>query len=590
MILLILGLFLLAAPLFLILFFQDKKEGFITVFFCWLIGETVLFAGTQALGVFSFWPVAVVQLFAVAAIGFFLCKRKIKLQNISVDWALIVLVIFSVAALWLVHFHYTGQMNLATDETVGYHQASGMVYPYPYFSDEWDAVGLINYSVSTHHLPLVNPLNHVPFFNILFSFYSLLAGMCLLLQVNPLFAYVWLSMFFNVSMIVVGCVLLRFLKLSKGVSLVSAMSLLFIVSAANLPGFWHLLPMNIGALFLLLGLCFLALKKEKLALATIIPIAFFYPAFDLFYGVALLAFFLQTHWQNKTLRNRILWGGIITVALVVFLAVIIFLLAPSSATFQFLLSKLWHGSFSGDFIPQYLFYFIIPLWSLVLFVFSLRRWRQTVWLLAPIVLGAVYWVFYSQSSAVILLEYERVVFLTSVLVVLVCGFGLQLIFDWLDNKNKGSRFPISAYIAIIITLCFFISLPWYTQNQNWKHLILINPATSEEGFPKAPANQYLTQDDLTLFSGISGSTFLSLPWKGLVVGVATGNTPVLAKEGTVSVGDQSMLDSFTAADCKTKLDMAHAGKMQYIYLYQFSCPGFKPLGESSEGLDLYQVQ
>ena len=94
--------------------------------------------------------------------------------------------------------------------------------------------------------------------------------------------------------------------------------------------------------------------------------------------------------------------------------------------------------------------------------------------------------------------------------------------------------------------------------------------------------------DVKIFKGIEQKKFLSTPWKGLVIGVATNNYPAVAKEGIMSVGNPQLVSQFLMADCEAKSNLAKNYKLDYIYLYEFNCPGFTKIDKSSENLYLYK--
>lgn len=534
--------------------------------FFWIVFETLLAVLLQVFGYFYFWPVFVVNLLAALVVIYYFFK-KFKIDCLPAEalaevGIMVFVVLVSVATLYQVHYNYTGKINLATDESVQYHEVKNMAYQYPYFSDEWDAVALINYSISSHSLPFKNPLDNSFFPNFATPFYSFLAGLVLLLKIDPLTSYNFLAIFINTLIVLICYTFLRISNLSKIVSAITALSILYITAGANLPGVWHLIPVHLGIIFCLLGFCFMLLNKPKMVISSGVAVLLFYPLLIVFYGLALAVYFLP---KTNFFKNK-------------------FVKMPAVA--GLLISRLFYPSLSGKFVPQYIFYYVIPIFSLVFFVFGIYYvFKKYKWLFSQFVLGAIFWILYSFVFYRIIIEYERVVFFTSIIVVIISGFGLKIVFDYLDKEK-----PISKYIGFCFLLFFVLFIPFYTANSFWQKFILVNPVSWEEIYPKAPANNYLVKSDIDLFKNIKNKKFLSIPWKGLVIGVATNNYPLVAKEGTISAGNIQTLNQFIQADCKKKENMAKNLKLDYIYLYEFSCEGFKSIGQSSEKFILYEVE
>jgi hypothetical protein len=133
-------------------------------------------------------------------------------------------------------------------------------------------------------------------------------------------------------------------------------------------------------------------------------------------------------------------------------------------------------------------------------------------------------------------------------------------------------------------------IPFYTSQARWEKLILIDQRSGLKSFPKSPANNYLTQDDLKIFENIKGKKFLSIPWKGTVVGVATGNYPVMTKEGTISKGAEGDANLFLGSSCEKKSEMAEEMNLDYVYFYEFDCSEFREKARSGENFVLYQFE
>ena len=579
----IIGIILLGLPFLLATLFKDKKRGFVYLIFGVILFHTALAFFTQLFGVFYYsvilWAIIPADVITLGVLWKY--RNKISFKIYKIDWVVILVIIIAFLSLYQVHYNYTGKINLATDTTVSYHEVKNMEYAYPYFSDEWYAVSLIKHSVNSHSLPLWNDLSNSFFLNLEMFFHSFTAEIMLILSLNPLTQYVLLSIFFNVLIIILAYVFLRISKVSKLSSAIASLSILYMTCGANLPGIWNLIPVHLGIIFCLIGFCFMAMDNFWLALAASLPVIFFYGPLFIFYGLA-LAVFLAIKFK-ESIKNHInaIIFSIITILLATPVICIILMISPLFGTVNYIFSRVFYISLYGPNIATINFYNIIPVWAILLAILGLPLiFKNKKWLFSVLALGIIYWIFYSFTITRFVIEYERVVFFISIIIAIISGFGLQ----WLEARVRFLKY---AWIGAL--LLFLILVPFYTQREGWSKITLANIYNGVRSYPKAPANNYLTEGDLKIFSGITNKRFLSLPWKGTVIGVATDNYPLVGKEGIISPGSRSDLLRFGSLDCNGKKNMAKSYKIDYIYMYNFDCPGFKKTSRSQEGLILYKV-
>lgn len=592
MVYLILGLILLVCQFLPMFLFSDKKRGFVYNLFYWIIFQSGLAVLTQLFGIFYFWVIFGINLLASLLI-FLYCYKKINFKNIKIDWPVLIIVLISVFTLFQVHYNYTGKINYSTDQNAGYHQIKNMNYPYPYYSDEWDAVGLINYSTNSHRLPVVNPLDNNVYFNLAIPFFSFLAEANLLLGLNALYSFNFLAIFVSTLIVVLCYLFLLKNELGWKVSSICALSILYITSSANLPGIWHLVPVHFGILFSLMGFYFLLESNIRLALVSGLCILLFYPPLIIFYGLAILVYvFSQAKSGGKDIKKYI-W---ILLSCIIFLAVFSYFLYilpyfyPKSLNFiNMVFNRLYYKSFSGNLIAEYKIYYVLPVFIILFFLFGIVEvFNKNKWIFSQLILGVFFWFLYSFLTYRIIIDFERVVLYTSIIIIITSAFGLKKIFDYFDQKYP--KYSVSKYITPLFLIFFVAFIPFYTSSAKWDKFVYVDATGQVRASVRAVANIYITQEDLDLFRNIKQKKFLSIPWKGLVIGVATNNYPLVAKEGIVSTGNAKNLSDFLQADCKGKLDMAKSFKLDYIYLYEMDCPGFEKIGESKEGLFLYKAK
>jgi len=294
----------------------------------------------------------------------------------------------------------------------------------------------------------------------------------------------------------------------------------------------------------------------------------FYPPLIIFYGLA-LAIFLE----NK--KPFLIWGAVIILA---FLALAIF----SNSLFKFALGHIFFKSYTGSFFPRFNLLDVAPLPAIILAFFAVRKiFREKKWLFYQLGLGLFLWIFYTLTLQRIVIGHERALFFTSIIICIFSGFGQEEIKKYL---------PKLKYAQIAGLVFFLLFIPFYTQWETWRNLILTDPVAQADSIPMAPANNYLTQDDLRIFKNIENKKFFSAPWKGTVIGVATGNYPATTKGGTITMDSKNpgIYQKFMKAGCGEKINIAKERNVDYVYSMPFSCPEFIEKDRSSEGFVLYE--
>ena len=597
MIVTILGIILLIFPFVFAGFFVDKKKGFIYILFFLLLFQTVLGLLTQALGIFYYNVIFGCTLAAdfILFLAFVKLKFKDK-KNFyfnfkNIDWVIIAVAVISVLSLYQVHYNYTGQISLATDTTPIYHNVKNEVYPYPYFSDEWYAVSLVQGTINNHSLPIRNILDNTFVLDLEIFFHSFISQIMLFLGLNPLLFYTVLSIFLNSLIILLIYLFLRINNVSKLASGICSLTALYIACSGNLPGIWHLIPFSTGIIFFLIGISFMELKSSKAAILAFCTALLFYLPLIPFLTVGLSVFLISKISTSKEKLFKIISETVVFLFFALPVAYILLMISPLRGTVNYIFSRIFFVSLTDPFIVQLSFYRVMPVLAIFLaipglyFLCKNKKWV----LLSELIFGAILWLIYSFTTTRFFIEYERVVIFTSVIAVIISGFGLKQIEGYVKIKFKKNGSNIIKTAEIIALSVFLIMVPFYTQSDNWKNFVLIDSANGAVAYPKSPANNYLTLDDLRIFKNIKNKIFLSIPWKGTVIGVATGNYPVLVKDGNIMMGTQNMLDNFLNSDCKAKEDEVKKLNLNYIYIYEFNCPEFKEIDKSSEGFVLYKT-
>ncbi len=553
---------------------------------------------TQVFGLFTYYFVLaihiIVCLFIILKTNFKEIFKYIRHNIIKIDWVLLVIIAIIFTSLYSVHYNYSGKYSVVSGV---YQQAEHMKYPYPYFSDEWYAVAFIKESIEKQTLPFQHPLHwedtQPGFYNLEFPFHSFLAELMVLLNLDPVTNYTILIIFSGLLICLLVYFFLRLNKLHKLSAAVSSLSILYIVNSSTLPGIWFLIPLILGILSMILGFFFIASKnKRMIVVSTILTLLFYPPLFIVYTPAIIIFYFLRSDWALRKKIKNIAYHLILLIDIAIIISFIYFLSGGSFVNFfAYISSKIYYINFIEIGTPDFKLWYIVPIFIIALFIpgiISLLK-KKMYWLLTIVGIGLILWLVYSLYPARLIIGYERIVVLTAIIITLIAGFGLDYLINILRKSFSFFRSSdIWNYILLVVLIIFILFVPNYTKRENWLKLKLSDQETGKVYLPAAPANQYLTSEDIKLFDTISKweCSFLSPPWKGTVIGVVSSCYPLATKPGTIT-NNRFLYHDFMRADCQKKAQIAENNYISVFYTPKFDCPGFDLDYISQEGLYLY---
>ena len=587
----ILGLFLILIPFLLTFCFTDRRRGFLYILSS-LIGFHLLVALiTQSLHIFSYPLILGINIFiSLVCIFIFIKYKKNNSKKIEINWLAILAFLIIFFELWSVHYFYSGQVGT----TGGKLEVERASYSYPYFSDEWVGVALVNYSLDSHALssgnPLVSPGTYSDFPNTLVAWFALISELFLLTNLSPLTGYAIFALVTGALACLLVYLSLRSFGLKNYTATLAALTIPFITNGQNLPGIWYLLPF-IGALLLfLITLTALSDSDWKLFFISSLLALIIYPPIIIFILTTLLITILLNKKINLSSKFKLFSLSFLTF-LIAAIAIIILQKYNLNNLVAIAKSSLFYPALDSG-IVSFLPWNIIPalIWPLAIFgIFIISR-KKLFWLLTPLITGLIFWLIYSHSTYFFIISYERTVIVTSFLIIIAAAFGFDKIINLILNKFPYFTNRKITLIIEVVSLIIFACLAWgYTGRSNWQNLTLnlTTPDGEERLTPTPPASEYLTSDDLTLFTSIKKKNFLSVPWKALAVGAATINYPLESKPSFITNRKLSY-SIFMAQSCADKNSLALEHRLSYVYSSAFTCPNFSEIGVSQEDLHLYK--
>jgi hypothetical protein len=525
----------------------------------------------------------------------FLIRYK-KIEKIKLDYLVIIIFIITLIFSSVVRFDFTGQI----DTSVGKKQIENETLVYPFLADEWNVGTFVKRAIEENKLAFEHPyIEGRSIVNMMFSFYTVVSGIFLVLGLDVFTNYGFLTIFF--TSIVSSLVYLFLVSngIRKSIAFFLGLSIIFVDNSGTLPGFWTFIPYNLGLIFYIVHLIGISYKKTRLVLFSGLLSFLFYPPMLIFITLSTFFYFylgdFKEEYRNKLFKKIFKWGGIFLLFLVVLISV------ATSFTITDVIERILKLSIRITGLPYGTDPYM-PIWHIIPFFilpFALvgfyKTFREKNWLFAPTLLALFYWLIYWNYEFVIFIGSPRVAIILSILLIICSGFAFQSFYNWLNKKysfTRSSKFDL--FLIILAIAVSFSLLPTYTSNDDWKKYVFLQMATNPGGerlkiMPISPANQYVTEEDIEIFENLEEGTFMSTPWKALTIASITGHKPLSTKAATYWVYKLRYKD-FNIMDCDEKKQRAETYGLDYVYSSReiLCADSFEEIKRSQEGFILYK--
>lgn len=589
----LLGIFIIITPYILLVHFSNKYLGFAAITAGSFFIHLCIGFGVQALHIFSYPIVLSVHLVVLTGILMWCYRndtfnkiKKIRVQKIIVGCLLGAGIIVGYQ-LYSVHFNYTGLVNTTTGQAYVVNDS----YPYPLFSDEWIAVAVVQDTIAENRLPFTNPFVERPLTNFLFAFHIFLAELSVLLHVEILYAYAWFSIAAGMLAIAMLYAAFRSFALPFGISLLGVFLLPFVTNSSNLPMLWYLLPWNIGFIFFVA--MFIAMRAKKTVHATLLGLValMFYPPLLVFLVPSYITYVI---WQKvRHAKMFLLFAAFLVCVPFLFAATVSFVTGQTFIeVLLFFGSKMIRPLNSALGVPPTFYVWDVLPFVVTPFAFwGLYLLRKThLYIVVPATLGFLMWLCYGLIDTTILVDFHRIVAITSLLLMITAMFGLadvwKRVYARIPKQYKEKTPIISVALLFII---FLVLTPGYTKRTAWADFTTTYYTQGQFRTvpPAAPVNRYFHQDDITMFEAIDErARFIAPGWKGLIIGTLTDHRPLFTKPATITL-KLLRFNDFNRADCEEKRVLMEEAHATHSYGPQIACDGFTYIGKSTEELHLY---
>lgn len=594
---LFLTLSIVCIPFLLVVLWKNRIIGVAVMIPVVTLMYVMLGIGLQALGLFTR-PIvlSIHSVFAIGTLVFLYTKRAKIMKPIrySIGSMSILMVMCAIGIvlyqLYAVHFSYTGIVSTIRGEEYVVDSA----YPYPLYSDEWISVAMVKQMSTENSLPFTHPFTGASYNNFLFIFQILIAHLSVLIGGTLTTTYVWLGIGVNMLIVLMMLLWWRAQKISWGIATLGVLLVPYIANSSNLPMLWYVLPWNVGFLLLLCGYVLMRYQQKWLAIGACVTAVMVYPPYIVFIIPIL---FVYTRSFIGTIRRRTMYT-LVSLAIgapLVFMMLVsmVTTLSFSTVAQKFFSIMVRPLNSSAGLPPTFFLWHVLPYITIPFALYAAYRYQKELRLfLVPIALGLLWWMLNGLVDITVLIDYHRVVNLTSLLIFMISIVGMQAV--WAEVSKKITIInasQVQIVICGVMLMCFLILVPGYTTRDGWR--VFTTTVRDSDGLarvhaPASPVNRYVHPDDLRIFETLSEERFLSVGWKGLVLGVLTDNIPVFTKPSTITVNAVPYV-RFMTASCHEKMSMLQKAQVSYVYIPKIECDGFEIVDKSAEGLYLMRV-